>query len=70
MIIYAPCEKTRNEETVKRLKMLSSSQCHLDPVRRIESASLAIAEAMTEIHGGEWRTVIDHQRRIVFVRTC
>lgn len=68
MIVYEPREKTRNCDTMTKLRAIAADQgLPLDPQTRVERAAAVIASAMTEIHGGEWRAQIDHQAKIVAV---
>src|SRR6185312_5565204 len=52
MIIYEPCELTRNERTVQALKDEAGVR-PLSPADRIKRATAEIVSAMIEIHGGE-----------------
>lgn len=65
VIEYRPCEKTRNEITMARLRALTAE--HLSPAKNIERYADAIAFEMERIHGGGWQVRIDHQRRAVLI---
>lgn len=65
MIEYEPCVRTRNKDTLARLREMAVFG-PLDPETRIKRASAVIVDAMAELHGGEWLTQIDHQRRSVW----
>lgn len=68
MIMYEPREQTRNCETMDKLRAMAADQNRpWDPVSRVERAAAIIVIAMTELHGGEWRSQIDHQAKIVAV---
>lgn len=65
MIEYRPCEKTRNEITMARLRAMAGVRS--SPVDNIQRYANAIAAEMGQVHGGVWKVLIDHQRRAVFV---
>ena len=67
MIKYVPIERVRNEDTVQRLREMVGVTGPLDPSKRVENAANVIVEAMTEIHGGEWRSKIDHHAGYVMI---
>lgn len=67
-IAYVPRQKTRNEDTLDQLRRMANATRPLDPAKRIENASAVIAEALAEIHGGEFRSLIDHET--AFVAVC
>ena len=66
-IRYTSCRATRNEETIAKLRELADGQ-PMEPVVVIDRAVARIATEMRRIHGGEWRTVVDHERLLVLVR--
>ncbi len=59
-------EPNENNKTVDDLKELGDSD-PLSPSVAIERATARIADEMARIHGGEWHSKIDHQRRAVMV---
>lgn len=67
MIHYMPCEKTRGEEALDRLRAIAAGVWPLDPAMRIERDAASIASAMAMVHGGEWRVQIDHVAGLVLV---
>lgn len=68
MIVYEACEKTRNCDTMDRLRAMAADQnLPWDPAARIERGIAMIISAMIEIHGEEWGSQIDHQRKAVMV---
>lgn len=67
MIHYVPREKTRGEDSLKRLRAIAMGVWPLDPAMRIERDAASIASAMALIHGGEWRVQIDHLAGVVLV---
>lgn len=69
-IAYVPRQKTRNEDTLDQLRRMANATRPLDPAKRIENAAAIIAEAMAEIHGGEWQIRIEHLARYVLVKSC
>jgi hypothetical protein len=56
-----------NSDTVSSLRMLANCSSTTDPSTRIARAADHIATEMKKLHGGNWQTQIDHQRRIVMV---
>lgn len=36
-------------------------------MKKIERESVSIANLMTSIHGGAWRSRVDHQRKMVLI---
>lgn len=66
-IKYVTREPVRNADTVARLRSMAEGQ-QLEPVVAIERAASRIATEMGRIHGGSWRTEIDHSARYVLVR--
>lgn len=65
-IKYAKPPPIRNIDTVDKMKEMGSDQPY-EPVVAIERSAARIATEMTRIHGGEWRTMIDHQTGFVLV---
>jgi hypothetical protein len=66
VIEYRPCEKTRNEITLARLRMMAEER--LSPTQNIERYADAIAAAMAKVHGGDFQVRIDHQIGYVLVK--
>lgn len=67
MIMYEAREKALNCETLDKLRAMATDQNPADPATRVEKAVAVLVTAMTELHGGEWRSQIDHQAKIVAV---
>lgn len=68
MITYKPRKKTRNCESLEKLRAMAVDQnLAWDPATRVEKAAAVLVTAMTELHGGEWRSQIDHQAKMVAV---
>lgn len=52
---------------VASLRQLANCDTTADPATRIARAAASIATEMKKLHGGNWETKIDHQRRLVMV---
>lgn len=65
MIEYRPCEKTRNEITMAKLRGMAAVR--LTPIQKIEWHARAIAAEMRKLHGGEFKVAIDHHCTFAFV---
>jgi hypothetical protein len=52
-----------------KAKALSHSQAG-NMAKQIEQDAQSIAVAMASIHGGKWRTLVDHQHQLVLIRPC
>lgn len=58
--------KVENEKAMAELKAMAVKP-KVDWVRRLNTHSRGVADAMSEIHGGHWRVVINHQTCFVLV---
>lgn len=56
-----------NSTGVAALRRLANCDTTADPSTRIDRAATSIATEMKKIHGGNWQTQVDHQRRLVMV---
>ena len=56
-----------NSGGVAALKRLANCNTTADPSTRIARAAASLATEMKKLHGGNWETQIDHQRRLVMV---
>lgn len=59
-------EAANNRVTVEKLKDIAP-KLPLSPPKIVENSAARIALEMARIHGGEWHSQIDHQRRLVMV---
>jgi hypothetical protein len=65
-IEYAPRVRTRNVDTVAKLREMADDR-PLEPVVAIERAAARIATEMKAIHGGHWTIDINHDAAFVSV---
>lgn len=65
MITYQPLV-TRNCETLAKLREMAASQ-PLDPATRVRRGLEMAASGMAELHGGRWRTHVDHEAELAAV---
>ena len=66
-VIQDARERTRNEETLEKLRELAGGYQPVDPAKRVERQAQLIAADMQAIHGGQWRIQIDHLAGVVMV---
>lgn len=66
MIVFEQREGAQNERTLQTLMELTRVG-PLSAASRIENAAAVIVSLMTEIHGGEWRSKIDHPAGYVMI---
>lgn len=69
LIEYRLRRKARREDTLARLRAIVASprSAALDTAARIQRDAEALAETMTEIHGGRWTVKISHDCHYVLV---
>lgn len=65
---YRPKYATRNEEIVAGLREAAGAGPPIDPAMKVKRLVAEIAIQMALIHGGDWRTEIDHEIGAVVVR--
>jgi len=58
---YRPKYATRNEEIVAGLREAAGAGPPIDPHMRVKKLTAEVAVLMALIHGGDWRTEIDHE---------
>lgn len=63
-----PKYATRNDQIVAELRESAGAAPPVDPHMKVKRLTAEVAIAMALIHGGDWRTEIDHQLGFVVVR--
>lgn len=66
MIHYQPCEVTRNEIAMAKLRGFAAG-APVETYVKVKMLTAEIAALMALIHGGDWMMEIDHQRPFVMV---
>lgn len=62
-----PKFKTRNDEIIARIRAEAGADAPRDPVLAIKKKTAEVAYLMALLHGGDWKTRIDHQEGLVIV---
>lgn len=62
-----PKFKTRNEAIVARIRAEAGADAPRDPIISIKKKTAELAYLMALVHGGDWRSRIDHQEGLVIV---
>lgn len=59
--------RKRNTEAMRKLARIAADKTPSNPGVMVERNARRIALMMSQIHGGTWQVLIDHQRRAVMV---
>lgn len=62
-----PKFQSRNAVTIADLRMAVGAMPPMHPRMVVQRKAAEISTAMAQIHGGEWRFQIDHQRRSILI---
>lgn len=63
-----PKYKNRVEATVAKLRAEAGADAPIDPHMKIKKKVADLAYLMALLHGGDWRTEIDHDLGYVVIR--
>ncbi len=67
MIKFARIEAGKESDRLELLRVATLNGGLLASMRKIEFKANELAETMASVHGGEWKSRVDHQRMTILV---